>query len=359
MKIPKILVDGHILDGQPQGTTTYLSGLYKAIAELNLAEVYIACCYKESIDKHNLSHKNIRWIKLSTKNKFKRLLFSLPYLEYKLKPDFTHYNYIAPILKFSKRIVTCHDLLFLDFPKYFSFKYRFQRKLLFYISSKTSEIVSTVSNYSASSISKHFSVPLDRILIAPNAIDEGKNLEEIKINKEIYPSKFFIYVSRFEPRKNQHLLIKAFKKFCENNDKDYKLILVGYPDLDYPELTRELINSETNRVLVLSNISRNELNWLYKNSVASIYPSHGEGFGIPPIEAIAAGGRSYCSNNSALTELAEYVNGTFDSYNIEDIEKTLKEATKEIDSDYQANLREAVINTFSWKKTAKKFVSSL
>ena len=115
MKIPKILVDGHILDGQPQGTTTYLSGLYKAIAELNLAEIFIACCNKESIDKHNLSHKNIRWVKLSTKNKFKRLLFSMPYLEYKLKPDFTHYNYITPILKFSKRIVTCHDLLFLEY----------------------------------------------------------------------------------------------------------------------------------------------------------------------------------------------------------------------------------------------------
>ena len=295
MKIPKILVDGHILDGQPQGTTTYLSGLYKAIAELNLAEIFIACCNKESIDKHNLSHKNIRWVKLSTKNKFKRLLFSMPYLEYKLKPDFTHYNYITPILKFSKRIVTCHDLLFLDFPKYFSFNYRFQRKFLFYISSKTSEIVSTVSNYSASSISKHFSIPLDRILIAPNAIDESKKIENIKLNEDLLSSKFFVYVSRFEPRKNQHLLIKAFNKFCKNNDKEYKLILVGYPDLNYPELKKELINAKTDQVYILTDTSRDELNWLYKNSVASIYPSHGEGFGIPPIEAIAAGGKSYCS----------------------------------------------------------------
>ena len=59
MKIPKILVDGHILDGQPQGTTTYLSGLYKAIAELNLAEIFIACC------EENLKDIKIEW---STEN---------------------------------------------------------------------------------------------------------------------------------------------------------------------------------------------------------------------------------------------------------------------------------------------------
>ena len=74
------------------------------------------------------------------------------------------------------------------------------------------------------------------------------------------------------------------------------------------------------------------------------------GFGIPPIEAIAAGGKSIVQ----ITILDfEYVNGTFDSYNVEDIEKTFKEATKEIDLDHQANLRETVIKKFSWKKTAK------
>lgn len=359
MKALKILVDGHILDGRPQGTTTYLSGLYRAIAELDVAEVIIACSDRKSIDKHNLSHKNIKWVKLPTNNRFKRLLFAMPFLEYKLKPDFTHYNYIAPILKFSKRIVTCHDLLFLEFPKYFSLRYRLQRKLLFYVSSKTSDIVSTVSNYSASSISKYFSIPIHKISIAPNAIVESKNFEEIKKNKQISIKKFFLYVSRFEPRKNQHLLIKAFKKFCESNDGDYKLILVGYPDINYPELTKELVNLDGDRVLILSDITSDELNWLYKNSVASIYPSHGEGFGIPPIEAIAAGGKSYCSNNTALMELSNYVNGTFDSTNVEDIIKTLNEATRKVDLEHQTYLREAVIYKFTWEKTAKKFMSSL
>ena len=96
-----------------------------------------------------------------------------------------------------------------------------------------------------------------------------------------------------------------------------------------------------------------------QNSVASIYPSHGEGFGIPPIEAIAAGGKSYCSNNTALLELAEYVNGTFDSYNVEDIEKTFKEATKEIDLDHQANLRETVIKNLVGKKLQKIHVITI
>ena len=134
---------------------------------------------------------------------------------------------------------------------------------------------------------------------------------------------------------------------------------MGYPDINYPDLTKELVNLDCDRVLVLSDITRDELNWLYKNSVASIYPSHGEGFGIPPIEAIAAGGKSYCSNNTALMELSNYVNGTFDSTNVEDITKTLNEATREVDLEHQTYLREAVIYKFTWEKAAKKFISSL
>ena len=359
MNIPKILVDGHILDGKPQGTTTYLSGLYKAIAEHNLAEILIACKNKKSIEKHNLSHKNIKWIQLSSSNKYKRLLYLMPYLEFKLKPDFTHYNYIAPLLKFSKRIVTCHDLVFLEYPKYFSLFYRLQRKILFYITSMTSDIISTVSNYSAISISKNFSIPLSKISIAPNAIVAKEINEKIDRNYKFSKNKFFIYVSRFEPRKNQHLLIKAFKNFCRKNGDEYKLILVGYPDLYYPELEKQLSKLENKNVIVLSNVSSNELNWLYKNSIASIYPSLCEGFGIPPIEAIAAGGKSYCSNNTALIELKDYVNGTFDSSNIVEIESALEEATKENNEDLQKNLRTAVINKFSWEKTAKKFIASL
>ena len=174
MKIPNILVDGHVLDGRPQGTATYIAGLYKAIAENNLATITIASFYKDSLEKYDLSHPNIKWVKLPTKNKYIRLLFSLPYLEYYLKPDFSHYNYIGPIIKFSKRIITCHDLLFLDFPEYFSRSYRFRNKILFYISARNADIVSTVSEFSANAISKHFSIPYDKIMIAPNAI----NMEE-------------------------------------------------------------------------------------------------------------------------------------------------------------------------------------
>ena len=62
------------------------------------------------------------------------------------------------------------------------------------------------------------------------------------------------------------------------------------------------------RIKILSDLKKTDLIKLYKNSIASIYPSNAEGFGIPPIEAIAAGGVSYCSNNTALSEISDYVN---------------------------------------------------
>ena len=359
MKIPKILVDGHILDGRPQGTTTYIAGLYKAIAELNLAKITIATFNESSLEKYNLLHPNISWVKLSSKNKYMRLIYSLPYLEYTLKPDLTHYNYIAPVLKFSKRLITCHDLLFLDFPEYFSFGYRTQKKILFYISTKTSNIVSTVSEYSAFSISKHFSIPIEQITITPNAIKSYEQVENESVDMRLSNNKYFVYVSRFEPRKNQHLLVRAFNRFCDTYGDEYKLVLVGYPDLSYPGLENELANSKKERVIILSDIDSTELMWLYKNAVASIYPSHAEGFGIPPIEAIAAGGRSYCSNNTALHELTQYVNGTFDSTNIDEIENTFHRAISEVYKDINPRLRREVLDKFNWEKSAKIFMSYL
>lgn len=363
MKIPKILVDGHILDGRPQGTTTYLAGLYRSIAEQNLAKITIATFYKGSLNKYNLSHPNINWVKLSSKNKYARLIFLLPYLEYKLKPDYTHYNYIAPIFKFSKRIVTCHDLLFLDFPQYFSPVYRNKNRILFNISLKNTDIISTVSKYSATSISNHFHIPFKKIMIAPNAISnyEASNSDEnaAGIFTKIKNSKYFIYVSRFEPRKNQHSLVKAFNIFCDSRRDDFKLVLIGYPDLKYLELEKALDKSKEGRIIIFSDINQSELIWLYKNAIASIYPSYAEGFGIPPIEAIAAGGKSYCANNTALSELTDFVNGTFDPLNINEIVNILNKAVD--DSNFCDNkiLKNKVINNFNWKNSAKKFISSL
>lgn len=358
MKIPKILVDGHILDGRPQGTTTYLAGLYRSIAEQNLAKITIASFYKDSLKKYNLYHPNINWVKLSSKNKYARLIFLLPYLEYKLKPDYSHYNYIAPIFKFSKRIVTCHDLLFLNFPQYFSAMYRNKNRILFYISLKNSDIISTVSKYSASSISNHFFVPYEKIMIVPNAIInyEVSNDENILNLKN---SKYFVYVSRFEPRKNQHSLVTAFNIFCNKYGDEFKLVLVGYPDLKYPDLEKALKESKAGRVTILSDINQKELIWLYKNAIASIYPSHAEGFGIPPIEAIAAGGQSYCANNTALSELKDYVSGTFNQHNINDIVNIFNKAIDEFDEGKNKKLKKQVINKFSWKNSAKTFISYL
>lgn len=359
MNLPKIFVDGHILDGKPQGTTTYLTGLYKAIAEENLAKVLIATYKKSSLDKYNLTHPNISWVKLSTQNKYIRLLFNLPYLELKNKPDYSHYNYITPILKFSKRIVTCHDLLFLDFPEYFPYRYRIKNKILFYISIKLSNIVSTVSKYSAKSISNHFLIPYEKIMIAPNAISKNEEALSIKSVANLTKSAFFVYVSRFEPRKNQHSLIRAFNKFCDNTNNDFKLVLVGYSALHYLDLEKAIAESKKDRIMILSNIKQEELMWLYKNAIASIYPSHAEGFGIPPIEAIAAGGRSYCANNTSLIELKDYIDGTFDQLSDDELIETFYQASSNINSNINKNLQKKVVEKFSWKNSAHKFMTYL
>ncbi|WP_141678059.1 glycosyltransferase family 4 protein, partial [Vibrio splendidus] len=112
----KILVDGHVLDGKPQGTCSYLAGLYGALSKFDDIEIYMLTKnYSSVVDYFGAGHL-LKWVELKSDNKYKRLGYELSSIEKKIKPDFSHFQYITPVIKSSFWVNTVHDVLFMYYP---------------------------------------------------------------------------------------------------------------------------------------------------------------------------------------------------------------------------------------------------
>lgn len=352
----RIFVDAHVLDGSPQGTTSYVAGLYRALAQLNEAKLYIATRSYQSVEKYFSGVQNIEWVALKSENSLYRLGLELPKLEKSISPNFSHYNYICPSVKSSYWINTIHDILFLDQPKYFPLSYRAKRSFLFNISARRADIIITDSDYSRRTITDRFGLPESKVYTIPIGVDSYSTIKPVPV-EDIQSKKFLLYVSRFEPRKNQHQLIEEFEAVSEGMSLDVKLLLVGYPSVRYPKLEK-IIKDKPPKLLILSGLSDGQLKWLYMNAIAAVYPSNGEGFGLPVIEAVAAGGISYCAENTALNELKNYVHGTFNNDEVGDLTRVLSYLLSNDKKNHQEK-QSFVLRDFNWMKAAERFVSVL
>lgn len=361
MTKPTVLVDGHVLDGKPQGSSAYIAGLYRAIAQVGGVDIRMATNDVDSLRRWDLELPGIDWIPLESTDRYKRLAVELSVLQSRLSADFSHFQYITPLVKRSRWIVTLHDLLFLDLPRYFSLSYRLKNYALFRLSAMRSDIVLTVSEYSRDAIHRHFHIPNDRIHLTLNAPEGFADAHEEAV-EGLTPGRFVVYVSRFEPRKNQHALVQTFLALQGQIDEDIRLVLVGYSALTYPDLDAALAQANAvgnDCVRVLSNLNHAQLTWLYRHAGGSIYPSHAEGFGIPVLEAVAAGGLSYCADNTAMSDLVPYVHGSFDAADDASIRATLLRAIKGQDASKRDSVRARALDHFNWAASAEVFLEAI
>lgn len=355
MKI-KILVDAHIFDLSYQGTTTYIEGLYNALAMHEEFEI-VLCAKNVTHIKSIFPHPNFKFIQLKSRSKYKRLAFEIPAIIRKEKIDFAHFQYITPLMKGCKFINTIHDLLFLDFPEYFPWSYRVSKKFLFRSSARKSDVICTVSEFSKKSLIKHFKLDPAKIVVTPNAVSPMKKMDS---PSELDKSPYILCVGRFEPRKNQLQLLEAYKEL-KLHERGYHLVFVGGRkeriEIDYFKKLNTQLNSEIRPfVHFYENLDREKLCNLYQNAAVFVFPSLAEGFGIPPLEAGLAGVKVICSNQTAMQDF------DFFKYHYnpkkESLNKLLEAALN--DSQYPFEATQAKISSsYNWEAIADEFARTL
>ena len=357
----KIFVDCHVFDGNLQGTTTYLKGLYTELIKDKSKTFYLASSNPENLKTIFGIHENVIYLSYSNKNKFFRLLFDIPKLIKQNTIDFAHFQYIVPPIKKCKYIVTIHDVLFLDYPEYFPLLYRLKNKFLFKLSAQFSDVVLTVSEYSKAQIQKHFN--LDTITVTRNAVDpafyETYNKEEVKtfVKEKFGIENYFLFVSRWEPRKNHHNLLKAF---VENQFyKNHQLVFVGNHALQnqtYVDYFNTLDETIKEKISSLNNIDFFNLVQITRAASISIYPSIAEGFGIPPLEAIASEVPSICSNTSAMSDFDFIDKNLFNPNDVNDIANKITIGLHETNLSQK---KQIVLQKYNWESSAKEFNTAI
>jgi glycosyltransferase involved in cell wall biosynthesis len=346
----RLLVDCHVFDGKYQGTRTYLEGLYRCLTQHKDITFYFAAHNLQNLKRVFGEGENISYVQLKHTGSLGRLMFDFPKIMKENDIDYAHFQYITPFRKSCKEIDTIHDLLFMDYPQYFSMSYRLKNTFFFKQSAKRADIVLSVSEYSRERINHWFDIPKADIHITENAVlPISNNIDIPDVKKKYGLDKYILTVSRIEPRKNHLMLLEAFVEM-KLYDKGYKLVMIGTADLKYTSFQtyyNGLVDNIKSSIMIKS-VSFPDLVGLYQNASLFVFPSLAEGFGIPPLEAIEYGCPVLCSNATAMKEFGLPQDMTFNPNDKEELESKMKRMLEKPIRFDKADIE----RKFNWKHSA-------
>ncbi len=350
------------LDLQYAGIHIYTREMIKAVTELDRSNEYFIVRSKKGGEfKH--AEEIVVPIKPIPLHFRLRQFTQIPYILAQQKMDvvvepghFGPFNLPSRI----KRITVIHDLTPLLFPAFHIRTSQFFHKVFLPSIMKRATHVVTNSEYTKQDVVNYFPVTKNKTTAILLGKDESfrpiKNasvLEKYKI-----PSNYFLYVGTLEPRKNLHVLLKAYEKFRSQNEETYALVLVGKKGWRIDEFIELLEQSPYRKDIILPGyVERAELPVLYTMATLFIYPSLYEGFGLPILEAMSCGTPVITSDVSSLPEVGEKAAFYFDPHSDEELCSLLLRLANDEELCAKHSERSlAQAAKFSWQKAGKELM---
>ncbi len=268
------------------------------------------------------------------------------------------FNYIVPPKVMGKVISVVYDMTYLRYPETMSRNNLKRLHAGIFRSIRTSDHIITISQFSRTEIAQLMKVPKEMISVIPCAPSLAKAAVPFnRLTKKWGLRKpFMLYVGTIEPRKNLARLIHAFLLLKKEYAIPHQLVLAGGKGWNNEEIYQSAAASPySSDILFPGFIFDEEKNTLYQNADVFVYPSLYEGFGMPPLEAMACGCPVVCSSAAALPEIAGD-SGTF--VNPLD-EKSIAEGVWKVlsDEDYAAEMVRrgySQVKKFTWEASAEK-----
>jgi glycosyltransferase involved in cell wall biosynthesis len=353
----------YLLPGGVGGTEIYLRSLLQALAAIDQINLYTVFTNRETGPDLVPLQQNFRNAPQSVRaaNRPARILWEqtiLPFdaarrgVQVLFNPGFT-----APFLNRCPNVTVFHDLQHKRHPEHFRwFDLPFWRAMLYGSVHRSRKLIA-VSSATADDLVRFYGIPPDRIRVIAHGVDE--RFFAIA-HERISVAPLILCVSTLHPHKNLDMLLRAFALFRAKNP-DFRLTIAGMRGFYADELER--LRSQlglSDAVRITGWIPREDLYDLFRQASAFLYPSTFEGFGMPILEALAAGIPSACSNVEPMKSVAGQAALLFDPASADAICAAMESLIR--DPDLRRRLTEAGplhAAQFSWQTAARETLETL
>jgi glycosyltransferase involved in cell wall biosynthesis len=345
----------YLIPGGVGGTEIYLRRLLAALASIDRENEYFVFTNRETTDLVPIQ-ANFHAKPQAVRARFRpaRILWEqivLPFraarLDVLLNPGFT-----SPVLAPCPCVTVFHDLQHAHHPEYFRWFDLPFWKLLLWASAHRARRLIAVSQATRTDLVRVYGLPADRIDVVLHGVEpEFFALDRTRMEP------FVLCVSTLHPHKNLDRLIRAYAR----RKRNWRLVVVGMRGFfadTLDALIKELGVQDS--VRLTGWIPREELLQLYGRALAFVYPSTFEGFGMPVLEAMAAGIPVACSDIPPLREVAGDAALFFDPLNEDAIADALDRITA--DTGLRAQLAETGAErarAFTWERAARETLAAL
>lgn len=361
-----IAIDARFYRKSTGGIGRYTRALLSELSKIDHKNQYTVFLTPEDKLEYNIQAKNfreqvvdIKHYSLGEQTNFLKILN-------KSKFDLVHFtNFNHPILYNKKFVATIHDLTLMLYPggKHSLIK-KTGFKLVISKAVKRARKIISVSKATKNDLINVLRADPQKIEVIYEGIDQNYSVKRQALSLKPFElltkynitKPYLLFISQWRPHKGIIQLVEAFDILKEKYQIPHQLVIAGKPISSFPEILQAINNaSHTKDIIMPGFVAEEDLPMLYQNADIFVFSSHYEGFGLPPLEAMACGTPVAASNVSCIPEILGQAAMYFDPYEPVDIADKIQQVL--VDKNLQKEMTKRGLEQakkYSWEKMAKE-----